>query len=238
MRRPVIGITSVHNESYGSNQLAFNYSRAVEKAGGVPLVIPSLEDRDNIIELVSYFHGLLLSGGGDPDPFIFHQEPLPQQGTIEPQRDKLEIILVKESLKKDLPLLGICRGMQVINIAAGGTIYQDLGSQRKKVIKHMQQAPRWYPTHKVSLARESKLAFIMGMEELRVNSFHHQGVARVAPGFMACAHARDGVVEALEHPEKKFVLGVQWHPEAMWFRDNNMLKLFTHLIAASQKQIS
>jgi len=233
MNKPVIGITSVHKESYGNNQLAFNYSSAVEWAGGIPLVIPSLEDRDNIKELVSFFDGLLLSGGGDPDPCIFGQEPFPQQGEIEPHRDKLELLLVEESLKRDLPLLGICRGMQVINIAAGGTLYQDL-RQRKNRLKHMQQAPRWYSTHKVSLARESKLAFIMGMEVFRVNSFHHQAVARVAPGFTASAYAQDGVVEALEHPGKNFVLGVQWHPEAMWSRDKNMLKLFEHLIAASQ----
>jgi len=236
VKKPVIGITSVHNDRDNLNQLSLNYSSVVEEAGGIPLIIPSLEGEENIRALVKYFDGLLLSGGSDPDPLIFGEEPLPEQGEIEPQRDRLEIILVKEALNQDLPLLGICRGMQVLNLAAGGTIYQDIRSQRKKSLKHMQDAPRWYPTHNVSIVPGSKLALILNREICRVNSFHHQAVNRVAPGFRASAFAADGVVEAVESMEETPAIGVQWHPETMLTRDERMSELFTYFISTAARK--
>lgn len=236
MRKPLIGITSVHNDRDNLNQLSLSYSLAVEEAGGIPLIIPSLKGEKNIKELVKYFDGLLLSGGLDPDPVIFGEEPLPEQGEIGPERDRLEIILVKEALSKGVPLLGICRGMQILNLAAGGSIYQDINTQRKKVLKHMQEAPRYYPTHQVSVMPESRLAGILKEISCRVNSFHHQAVNRVASGFAAAAYAPDGVIEAMESLGETFVLGVQWHPETMRTRDKKMSKIFKHFISASRRQ--
>ena len=202
----------------------------MEEAGGIPLIIPTLEKVGNIQELVHFFDGILLSGGGDPDPLLFGEEPIPGQGEIEPSRDYLELILAEQALNSGLPLLGICRGMQMINLAAGGSIYQDIGMRNRKNLKHMQEAPRWYPTHKVYITPHSRLASIFKKESLRVNSFHHQAVKRLGKGLLSCAYASDGVVEALESAGENLVLGVQWHPETMWIRNTNMLEIFNIFI--------
>ena len=230
MRKPVIGITSVHQEEEKVNRVSLWYTGAVEMSGGIPLIIPTLEKVENIQELARLFDGIILSGGGDPDPLLFGEEPVPEQGEIEPPRDYLEITLAEQALNSGLPLLGICRGMQMINLAAGGSIYQDIGMRNKKNVKHMQQAPRWYPTHSVYITPQSRLASIFKRENLRVNSFHHQSVKRLANGLTSCAHASDGVVEALESTGENLVMGVQWHPETMWPRDPDMLKLFKTFI--------
>lgn len=232
MKRPVIGITSLQREEEGVGWLPFNYPAAIEKAGGTPLVIPALQDRESIRGLFQVLQGLLLSGGGDPDPFIFQEEPLPGQGQIEPRRDWLELILVRGALERGLPLLGICRGMQVMNLAAGGSLYQDLGSQREGALKHMQEAPRWYPTHGIRLSPGSRLASLLAVESCRVNSFHHQAVKKTAPGLIPCAWARDGVIEGIESPGDSLALGVQWHPEAMFTGDPTMKRLFKGFIGA------
>lgn len=218
------------------NRLSLWYTAAVEESGGIPLIIPTLEKEENIQALVCLFDGIILSGGGDPDPLLFEEEPIPGQGEIEPPRDYLELILAEQALNSGLPLLGICRGMQMINLAAGGSIYQDIGMRNKKSLKHMQEAPRWYPTHKVYITPHSRMASILKKNSLRVNSFHHQAVNRLAKGLAACAYAPDGLVEALEGAGENLVLGVQWHPETMWIRDPNMLELFKTFIEGTIKR--
>ncbi|WP_407080301.1 gamma-glutamyl-gamma-aminobutyrate hydrolase family protein [Candidatus Contubernalis alkalaceticus] len=227
-------MTSVHQEEGRVNSLSLWYSLVVEAAGGIPLVIPTLENIENIKEILSFFDGIILSGGGDPDPFIFGEEPVFGQGKIEPPRDYLELILAEEALNLNLPILGICRGMQMINLAAGGSIYQDIGLRKKKNIKHMQDAPRWYPTHKVYITPHSRLASIFDQESHRVNSFHHQGINKLGKGLISCAYASDGLVEALEGTGENLVMGVQWHPETMWVRDSKMLDLFKYFIKETE----
>ncbi|RQD73374.1 MAG: gamma-glutamyl-gamma-aminobutyrate hydrolase family protein [Candidatus Syntrophonatronum acetioxidans] len=231
-KRPLIGITSCHDHETRVNRLALAYTRVLEEAGALPVIIPSLEEREAIKVIIDTFDGLVFSGGGDPDPFLWGEEPLPEQGEIEPWRDQMEILLVKEALEIGTPLLGICRGMQVMNLAAGGTLYQDLDRQKGGLIKHMQEAPRWYATHGVTLTPGSRINNIMGRGNLRVNSFHHQGIAQVAPGFLVSGRAPDEVIEVLEYREGGYALGVQWHPETMVKRDKKMGHLFADFVCA------
>lgn len=178
---------------------------------------------------------LLLGGGLDVDPRYFGEDPLPGLGRLEPDRDAWELALVRAALRRDIPVLALCRGVQLLNVAAGGTMYQDLSSQRPGGLKHFQEAPPWYPTHSVTVDPGSRLAAALRGEQpgdawdrpaggaappaaglmLGVNSFHHQAVRDVAGGFRAVAVAPDGVVEAVESVGHRWVVRVQWHPEAL-----------------------
>jgi putative glutamine amidotransferase len=177
--------------------------------------------------------GLLLSGGVDIDPVHFGEPPLPGMGEIAPERDAFELDLTKRSIQADLPVLAICRGIQVLNIAAGGNIYQDIPSQLTDTIKHSQLAPRWYASHQVAVERGTKLAGIFPTEAIGVNSFHHQAIKNLAPGFKVNAMAPDGIIEGIESNSNKFVVGVQWHPEGMWEKYPQMLNLFRALVQES-----
>lgn len=232
----MIGITSGVDED-DRVQVPYGYAQAVGAAGGIPLVLPVL-DAATAPEVLSCLHGLLLAGGVDLDPSFYGENPLPGLGRITPDRDGFELALAREALVHGVPLLGICRGVQVLNVAAGGTLYQDLGSQVGGVLKHRQDAPRWYESHAVRLHPGSRLAVILGVEEARVNSFHHQAVKDVAGRLRAVAWAPDGVVEALEAPDHPFALGVQWHPEEMWKQNPLHLKPFAALVEAARARQS
>jgi putative glutamine amidotransferase len=134
--------------------------------------------------------------------------------------------LTVEFLRRDKPIFAICRGMQVLNTVAGGTLYQDLAAQKRKVLQHSQRAPRWHASHEITVFADTKLRKILGEEKVRVNSYHHQAVKDAAPGFIVSATALDGVIEAVESPKNRFVLGVQWHPENMWVRNPLFFSLF------------
>lgn len=237
--RPLIGITA-------GNSLDDGYARAVEAAGGIPAVL-SLQDPAGAGDALARLDGLILGGGPDLDPFHFGEEPLPETGRIDPERDAWELVLARVALVAEVPVLGICRGIQVLNVAAGGSLYQDIGRQVRGALKHNQDAPRWYPTHGVAVQPGSRLAATLaatlaapagaGPLFIRVNSFHHQAVWELAPGFVASARAPDGVVEGIERPGATFALGVQWHPEAMWQREARALALFRGLVEASRGRV-
>lgn len=229
---PVIGITCSWDDNSGRYYLNSLYARAITAAGGLPVLIPDCLGQNEIGELPSLIDGLLLTGGGDVDPEYFGEEPLPPCGEIAPVRDAFEIALVKIALAADMPVLGICRGVQVLNIAAGGDIYQDLPTQLKGCLKHNQEAPLWAPTHNIQIQPGTRLENIFREKVIRVNSFHHQAIRNPAPGFIVCARASDGVIEAVESTQHRFALGVQCHPEGMWEKDPRFLKLFSALIEA------
>lgn len=243
-RKPLIGITcSFDSAGPGRIYLPQGYARAVQAAGGIPLPVPSLTANTDLEQLLTTFDGLLFSGGVDVDPVHWGEEPAPSLGTVDPERDTLELALARLALssRRELPILGICRGIQLLNIAAGGTVVQDLGSWSSKIrtavplLKHSQDAPDWYGTHQVSLAEHSMLTSIFGCAALRVNSYHHQAVDKVAPGFVVTAAAPDGVIEGIEAPGQRFAVGVQWHPERMWDRDPLEQKLFEAFVRAAHQ---
>ncbi len=222
--KPVIGITPNYVHETGLFSLHRDYAAAIETAGGIPvLLFPSAEPETKPNALPDFLDGILLSGGGDIDPLLFGEEPLRQNGEITPLRDSFELTLCRAALESGLPMFGICRGMQVMNIAAGGTIFQDIPTQTGSTLKHSQQAPRPHATHSVTPEENSLLAALWGKKNVAVNSFHHQAVARLGNGFSAAAHSTDGVIEAIERQNAAFALGVQWHPEAMKTQDQALL---------------
>ncbi|ACL70934.1 gamma-glutamyl-gamma-aminobutyrate hydrolase family protein [Halothermothrix orenii] len=225
----VIGITSGQQKNGTECRIPKTYVKAIVRAGGVPLVLPVLTNKDILKKYIELIDGLLLTGGGDPDPRYFYEEPRPGLGEVDPQRDEFEILITGLALNTGLPLLGICRGCQLINIVEGGTLYQDLEKEYPNPLKHNQSSPGKYPFHTVHVKKESWLYSISKMTNFRVNSVHHQAIKEVAPGYKATALAEDGVIEAIEKSGDGFVFGVQWHPEQM-VNDSVSLKIFTEFV--------
>ena len=231
--KPIIGITSdvdLNSKHFLSN----DYPQALIQGGGIPVILPIgiEEDASQIAETID---GLLLSGGGDIDPALFGEEPLQGLGEISPGRDCLEIRLVQHMLQLNKPVLAICRGIQVLNIAAGGDMYQDIYSQiSNPILQHKQKAARTHLSHSVNVMERSILACIAGQTHFKVNSFHHQAIRKVSKPFIVTAWSSDGIIEAMESEEHKFVLGVQWHPENLAVHGDIISKrLFEQFIEAS-----
>ncbi|MFW6381707.1 MAG: gamma-glutamyl-gamma-aminobutyrate hydrolase family protein [Bacillota bacterium] len=231
--KPVIGISLGYDILKDRTQLYLrkSYSQAVNRAGGIPVLLPPEVGKEGFDNLKNLLDGLVLSGGGDVDPHYFKQDPHPELGLIDPGRDEFEINLARQALNNNLPLLAICRGLQVMNIVAGGKIFQDLDGE---IIQHQQQAPRWHPIHRVEISPDSRLEAIFNKRELRVNSFHHQALAEPLPGFEVIARAPDGVIEAIINRDHPLALGVQWHPEGMIDKYPEQLLLFKELIKVAR----
>jgi len=232
---PVIGISCCYEPGLDRYHLARDYVQAVQTGGGIPVILPP-NDSIGTNTLLNAVDGLILSGGGDIDPVMFGEEPWPENGTIDPHRDAFEISLATRALEIKMPLLGICRGIQVINVAAGGTVCQDIAQVIGRPYKHTQQAPRWHVTHSIKIKKKSTLFGIIGVETLRVNSFHHQMVGDLAPNFIISAYSGDGVIEGIEVPDEEFFcVGVQFHPENLCQRHPVFGKLFiAHAFASSR----
>jgi putative glutamine amidotransferase len=214
--------------------LGMSYLRAVERAGGLPIVLPPLE-LDRISPLLDRLSGVLLSGGPDLDPAAYGRAAHPELGPTEPQLDAFEVQLAREADARGLPILGICRGAQALNIARGGTLHQHLPEITDGSIAHRQCQPGHEVTHKVRVAPRSGLAAVVGSRRAAVNSFHHQAVDRLGSGLRAVAWADDGVVEGIEGRGGSLLLGVQWHAETL-VDDPAQLALFRHLVTASEER--
>ena len=227
---PVIGITG--NFSEGNLTLAPGYYTSILKAGGTPFIIPPFENTDILISLLDSLDGLLLKGGADINPLFLKEEPVKELHNINPFRDRQELLLTRLAANRLIPILGICRGMQVMNVALGGSIYQDIHVQMEgKRIKHSQDMDRAFASHTIQIEHDSLLARIMKTTSLPVNSFHHQAINEAAPGFRISARAADQVAEAIESTEYKSMLGVQWHPECFILNgDEYMMPLFEWLL--------
>lgn len=227
--RVLIGITCGFNENQNMYYLRPGYWESVERAGGTPVILPPVESPGVMENYLEVCDGYILSGGDDIDPAFWGEDPEPGLGEIDPRRDRFEVELVREIIKRDKPALFICRGIQVLNVALGGTLIQDLRSD----MAHRQYAPRYHPFHDILLEKDCILHHLIRQETVKVNSFHHQAIGNLAPGLVVTARSRDGVVEAVEYPARKWILGVQWHPEAM--RDDLSACLFQGLIEAAAK---
>ncbi|WP_338998228.1 gamma-glutamyl-gamma-aminobutyrate hydrolase family protein [Fusobacterium animalis] len=240
-KRAIIGISSsiiVDNSgSFAGYKRAYvnkDYVDVVIRAGGVPLIIPFSTDKEVIISQAQLIDGLILSGGHDISPYNYGQEPSQKIGETFPERDTYEIILLEESKKRNIPILGICRGFQLINVAAGGTLYQDLSLIPGNILKHNQVSNPTLKTHKVEIKENSFISSIFGKETM-VNSFHHQVINKVANDFIVVAKASDGVVEAIEHKTYKFLVAVQWHPEMLAVNCEKARELFSKFVEEAKK---
>jgi putative glutamine amidotransferase len=246
MTRPLIGITTqtLHSidgipdglpSSWVMNQ---RYTHTVAAAGGLPILLPLLyEDPETLRGMYDRLDGLFIPGGVDMDPATFHQAPHAKLGRIDPPRDATELMLAKWAVEDGKPLFGLCRGLQVINVALGGTLHQDLEAEMPGAIKHdyfpNAGFTRDHLAHDVTIDPHSRLGQIVGDGVLPVNSMHHQGVRTLGAGLKATAFAPDGLIEALETDNEKYVVAVQWHPEALADRDEKMAALFHSFVAAT-----
>lgn len=224
--RPIIGITGNFIEDDGITGVGKYYLKAVFNAGGIGIILPPAADELIVNSYINICHGFVFSGGGDVDPFYWGEEPSPAVRKINPLRDRFELMLARKVLGGIKPVLGICRGCQVLNIAAGGSLRQDIST----FLSHEQDAPRNYPFHEIFILKGSILHKILGAERIRVNSFHHQAVYKPGINMRISARAADGTAEAVESQNHPFVVGVQWHPECM--EDEYSFYLFRSFINA------
>lgn len=242
---PVIGVTANLREDPKSEEQRplghfvradFDYVDGVVGAGGIPMVLPPIVEMAEKVAV--RIDGLLLSGGSDLDPSYYGEEPVPELNATVPKRDAFEIALVEHALERGIPVFGICRGLQILNVALGGTLYQDLPSQlHPDLIAHRQQVPKWQWTHEVEVDGNSKVAGIMETDDIRVNSYHHQAIKDLSDDLVAVAHTSDGVIEAAESPNlsERWLVGVQWHAEAMRDVGPENRNLFrAHVVAAER----
>ncbi|HZG14335.1 MAG TPA: gamma-glutamyl-gamma-aminobutyrate hydrolase family protein [Candidatus Bathyarchaeia archaeon] len=236
--RPVIGIACSKMFFAGNNLDQFfyvsqAYAEGIARSGGIPYLLPLLSSEGApYAEMVEKLDGIILTGGEDPAPHLYGEQPLPGLGEVVYERDLAEITLIQLAVERKKPILGICRGMQILNVALGGTLYQDIPSQITGAYQHAQRGSRQYGAHTIRL-EPGFVAEALQKTEVLVNSSHHQSVKDAAPGFRVTARSGDGVIEAIESENRLFI-GVQWHPERMWMHDDSMLKLAAAFVQTSQ----
>ena len=231
-RKPLIGISG--NMQYSQTFPGYSYSFAgntyvnsIVAAGGIPIIIPVVEDLSVIPFQIKDLDGIVLSGGQDVNPLKYKEEPSLNIGEVNHIRDAFDFELIKNATKNKIPILGICRGHQLINVFYGGTLHQDIPTSVPNAVAHRQSKGHEFGTHTVLVKKGSWLSKVIDdKSEIAVNSFHHQAVKGLAPGFIVTAEAKDGVVEGIEKQGDDFCVGVQWHPEMMHKRDPQMLKIY------------
>ncbi len=234
----LIGVTTYETLSEEKNEIvALNkhYVKAILQAGGTPVLIPSLLSEEKWKEVYARLDGVLFTGGGDIDPQIFNGQAHPRVGEVDPARDQLEIPMLQLMVQQPKPFLGICRGLQVANVALGGTLYTHIEDQHEGAAKHdyYPDIPRNYLAHPVRVEEGSRIAEIFGEPLLQVNSLHHQGIKDLAPSLKAVAYSPDDIIEAVELPDHPFCFAVQWHPECITDQVP-MQRLFRAFVQASE----
>ncbi|MDO5294424.1 MAG: gamma-glutamyl-gamma-aminobutyrate hydrolase family protein [bacterium] len=213
-----------------------DYSVSVTLAGAVPLILTVQDDEEAIRSQIERVDALVFSGGYDMDPQLYGEEPMWEQGFIHPQVDQFYLKAIKIARELNKPVLGICKGIQAINVAFGGTLYQDLKKQVPESMKHSQSSPRQYGSHAVKIDKDSFLGECLP-EETKINSFHHQAIKDLAAGFRVTAIATDGIIEGIESTAGSFVTAVQWHPEMMASHGNTeMIQLFKHFVEKVEQE--
>lgn len=230
--KPVIGVTPLWDEEKQSIWMLPGYTDGVQSAGGLPVILPLTDDEAVLGQLAKSLDGLLITGGQDVNPALYGAERSPKTVETSTLLDRMEQILLEKFLELDKPVLGICRGIQFLNVYFGGTLYQDIKEELKQ--EHHQDHPYDHFWHLVDITPGSPLSDILGKKDIEVNSIHHQAIHDVAPDLKVMATTEQGLVEGLYLPGKKYVLGIQWHPEYMYKTDENSQKIFASLVEASR----
>lgn len=233
MRKPMIGVLPLVDMERKSYWMIPGYMKGIEAAGGIPVMLPLTTDHKIIQKLVEDFDGFLLTGGQDVSPKLYGEEILPECGQTNTERDEMERILIEKVIEMDKPMLGICRGIQILNTVLGGTLYQDLPMQHQSEIDHHMTPPYDRVVHKVILNEETPLYSILNVKELGVNSYHHQAVKELSKKLNVAAVSEDDIIEGVYMPDKKFVLATQWHPELSYISDKNSMKIFEAFVDAA-----
>lgn len=232
VRKPLIGLAPLVDKARDSYWMLPGYMKGIELAGGIPVMLPLTSDRDAIAQIVDGMDGFILTGGDDVAPALYGEEMLPECDECCAERDEMERILFPMALEKNKSVLGICRGLQLMNVLLGGTLYQDLATQHPSQIVHRQHAPYDVPVHDVTLVEGTPLMQLLSKSRLGVNSCHHQAIKTLAPSLQAMAWSPDGLIEAVYMPEKRFVWGMQWHPEFAYKVSEDSKKIFNAFVGS------
>ncbi len=232
--KPVIGVMPLWDDEKDSIWMLPGYFDGIRQAGGIPVMFPFTKDEQELDQLFDMCDGFLFTGGHDVSPELYGEKPL--DGIVESckKRDEMESILLKKAIGSNKSVLGICRGIQFINTALGGTLYQDLPLQHPSETEHHQKPPYDIPVHAVNIAEDSPLHKCLNAKQIRVNSYHHQAVKDVAPGLEIMAVSEDGLVEGLYLPKHRFLWAVQWHPEFSYQSDENSRRIFGAFVESSR----
>ena len=236
MKKPIIGILPLTDTEKESYWMLPGYVEGVKDAGGLPFLLTFTDKKEDALIMADMCDGFVFTGGQDVSPEIYGEEKLPECAECSIERDILEKMILTEALKADKPVLGICRGLQFINAALGGTLYQDLDTYFPSEVNHRQKAPYDEPIHRVEVANGSPLYNLLEKESIEVNSCHHQAIKVLSEKAVAMAKAPDGIVEAFYVPEKSFAWAVQWHPEYLYKKDDNSKKIFNAFVEAAKRK--
>ena len=228
--KPLIGVMPLWDDDKESVWMLPGYLEGIRQAGGIPVILPFTSENDELEQLAKICDGFLFTGGHDVSPELYSEKPVDDSVICCKDRDEMESWYLKYAISSDKPLLGICRGIQFINAALGGTLYQDLPTQHPSEIDHHQKPPYDIPVHIVSIVKDSPLGKLLDTEQLSVNSYHHQAVKDLSPRLKAMAISTDGLIEAVFMPEHRFLWAVQWHPEFSYLTDINSRKIFKAFI--------
>ena len=231
--KPLIGVMPLWDDDLNSLWMLPGYLDGITEAGGLPFIFPFTTDKDDLSQLVDLCDGFLFTGGHDVSPELYHEDPLEGLVVSCPKRDEMEGMVLQMALDRDKPVLGICRGIQFFNAFLGGSLYQDIPTQFPSETEHHQKPPYDRPVHEVCVTAGSPLYHCLHKDRLAVNSYHHQGVKRLADTLAAMAEAPDGLIEAVYMPGKKFVWAVQWHPEFSYKTDAHSREIFRAFIKAT-----
>lgn len=224
--KPLIGVTPLFDKERASYWMLPGYFKGLLCGGAVPIMLPMSDDPAVLLPVLSALDGVLFTGGQDVSPTLYNEAKKPQCGEISEDRDRMETLLLKLSMEKGLPILGICRGIQLINAALGGTLWQDLPTEKPSGIEHHMSPPYDRAVHEVTLLENTPLSELLKLRKIGVNSYHHQAIRELGRGLSAMAVSTDGLVEAVYKPDYSFLWAVQWHPEFSFEKDLKSLKIF------------
>lgn len=235
MKKPIIAVMPLYDEEKNSYWMLPGYMKGIEKAGGIPVILPLTANPQTLTTLAGTYDGFLLTGGQDVSPQIYGETVSHLCGSVCKERDEMERIIINEAIRLDKPVLGICRGIQILNAVLGGTLYQNLPTDYPSDTEHCQKPPYDVPIHKVKLVKSSPLSELLQKDELKVNSYHHQAIKKLSERLKSMAYSEDGLTEAVYAPNSRFIWAVQWHPEFSFESDENSMMILEEFIKSCTK---